>query len=79
MWDVDKKQIVTERGKGMKIDDIPEYRAMRTGLMALRLEVPPLVADDVLSLCEKAALAIQNTAYREGHKDGQEFAREESD
>ena len=51
----------------MQIDDIPEYREMRKGLMALRLEVPSSVADDVLSRCEKAIFAVRVAAYAEGY------------
>ncbi len=51
----------------MLIDDIPEYREMRTGLMALRLEVPQSVADEILSRCEKAIHAVQALAYAEGY------------
>lgn len=58
----------------MLIDSIPEYQKMRRGLMALRLEVPPLVADDMLSLCEKAVLAIKDIAYKEGRSDERAIA-----
>ncbi len=51
----------------MRIDNIPEYQEMRKGLMALRLEVPPQVADDLLSLCEKAILTVKGLAYQEGY------------
>ncbi len=54
----------------MNIDDVPEYREMRTGLMALRLEVPPSIADDVLARCEKAILAVRDAAYKEGYDHG---------
>lgn len=52
------------------LDDIPEYQEMRTGLMAFRLEVPQSVADDILSRCEKAALAIKDAAFKEGWAGG---------
>ena len=51
----------------MLIDDIPEYREMRTGLMALRLEVDPSIADEMLSRCEKAIQAVRALAYTEGY------------
>lgn len=51
----------------MLIDDIPEYREMRTGLMALRLEVDASIADELLSRCEKAVHAIKDAAYTEGY------------
>lgn len=50
----------------MKIDDVPEYQAMRRGLMALRLEVDQSIANDLLSLCEKAIIAVRDEAYVEG-------------
>ena len=53
----------------MLIDDIPEYREMRKGLMALRLEVPAIIADNLLSRCERAALTVYNTGYVEGWND----------
>ena len=51
----------------MLIDDILEYREMRTGLMALRLEVDPSIADEMLSRCEKAIQAVRALAYTEGY------------
>lgn len=51
----------------MIIDDLPEYLEMRKGLMGLRLEVPPKVADDMLSLCERAIHAVRDKAYAEGY------------
>ena len=50
----------------MNIDDIPEYQEMRKGLMALRLVVEPSVADDLLSLCEKAILTVHKEGYQRG-------------
>ncbi len=52
----------------MLIDDVPEYREMRKGLMALRLEVAPSIANDLLGLCEKVILAVRDKAYAEGHQ-----------
>ena len=52
------------------LEDIPEYMDMRKALMALRLEVPPDIADDILSHCEKAALAIKSAAWQAGYADG---------
>ncbi len=52
----------------MQIDDVPEYREMRKGLMALRLEVPASVADEVLLRCEKAILAVREEAYYRGRE-----------
>ncbi len=49
------------------LDSIPEYQQMRKGLMALRLEAPPLVVDDLLVLCEKAVHAVREIAYSEGY------------
>lgn len=54
----------------MKIDDVPEYQEMRNGLMALRLEVAPTIADDILSICENTILAVQDIAYKEGLRHG---------
>ncbi len=51
----------------MLVDDIPEYREMRKGLMALRLEVAPSIADEMLSRCEKAVHAVRKIAYAEGY------------
>ncbi len=51
----------------MLIDNIPEYREMRTGLMALRLEVDASIADDLLLRCEKVVHAIKDAAYKEGY------------
>lgn len=53
-----------------QIDDNPEYKAMRKGLMALRLEAPPLVCDDLLSLCEQAVQSVKKDAYEAGCVDG---------
>lgn len=50
----------------MNLDDIPEYRAMRKGLMCLRLEVDSTIADDLLSRCEKAIHAVRSEAYQRG-------------
>lgn len=47
------------------MDDIPEYKQMRRGLMALRLEAHPSVVNDMLALCEKAVHA----AYEAGQAD----------
>lgn len=52
------------------LDGIPEYIEMRKGLTALRLEVPPQVADDMLAICERAALTIRDKAYQRGSNDG---------
>ena len=53
----------------MNIDNIPEYQQMRRGLFALRLEVAPLIADDLLMLCEKAIRAVRDIAYQECEDD----------
>ncbi len=58
----------TEQENTMQLDDIPEYQEMRRGLMALRLEVPQTVADDMLALCEKAALAIRDAGFEGGRQ-----------
>lgn len=54
------------------LDNIPEYREMRKGLTALRLEVSPSIADDLLSRCERAALAIFEAGRMEERKLDQE-------
>ncbi len=48
-------------------DEVPEYREMTNGLMALLLELAPSIADDMLSRCEKAIHAVQALAYAEGY------------
>lgn len=50
----------------MNLDDIPEYRDMRKGLMCLRLEVDSSIVDDLLSRCEKAIHAVRSEAYQRG-------------
>ena len=60
----------------MKLDDIPEYREMRKGLMALRLVVEPSVADDLLSICEKAILTVRDEAYAQGRRAERELDQE---
>ena len=62
----------------MIIDDVHEYREMRKGLMALRLEVPSSVADDVLSRCERAIHAVREMAYAEGYKHAAEVCNPQS-
>ncbi len=52
----------------MKLDEITEYRAMRTGLMALRLEVHHSVVDDLLLRCERACAAVRTVAVEEGRR-----------
>ncbi len=44
--------------------------------MALRLEVPSRVADDVLSRCEKAILAVREEAYQRGRQEERELDKE---
>ncbi len=51
----------------MLIDDIPEYREMRTALMALRPLVVPSIADDLLLRCKKVIHAVKDAAYKEGY------------
>ncbi len=52
----------------MILDDIVEYRDMRKGLMALRLEVDASIADDLLLRCEKACAAVRTVAQEEGRR-----------
>ncbi len=52
----------------MILDEIAEYREMRKGLMALRLEVNHSIADDLLLRCEKACAAVRTVAYEEGRR-----------